>query len=114
MPSGLLYYPKGTRITLCGSTKFKEEFNKVNMWLTLQGFVVYSVAAFGHADAHGFTPEQKALLDEVHKLKIDNSDAIFVIDVDRYIGDSTKSEIEYAKSKRMMIDYYHQYKQLIK
>lgn len=33
----------------------------------------------------------------MHKRKIDMSDEIFVINVDGYIGDSTRSEIEYAK-----------------
>lgn len=39
----------------------------------------------------------KAMLDDMHKAKIDMADEIFVINVDGYIGDSTRSEIEYAK-----------------
>jgi hypothetical protein len=96
---------KGKRITLCGSTKFKREFDAINKQLTLEGNVVYSVCAFGHADKIEWTKEQKELLDEVHKRKIDNSDAIFVIDVDGYIGNSTHSEIEYAAYHNKTIRY---------
>jgi hypothetical protein len=84
------------RITLCGSTKFKAELETWNLKLKLAGWVVYSCAAFGHADDRNFTDEQKTVLDEVHKRKIDNSDAIVVLNVGGYIGNSTKSELEYA------------------
>ena len=36
------------------------------------------------------------MLDDMHKRKIDMADEIFVINVDGYVGSSTKSEIEYA------------------
>ena len=40
--------------------------------------------------------DTKKMLDKMHKQKIDMSDEILVINLDGYIGDSTKSEIEYA------------------
>ena len=95
----------GKRITLCGSTKYKYEFEQINQILTMLGGVVYSVGFYGHADGIEFTKEQKELLDTVHKLKIDNSDAIFVINVDDYIGHSTQSEISYAKALNKQIYY---------
>ena len=36
-------------ITLCGSTKFKEDFMNVQRKLTLEGHIVISVGCFGHA-----------------------------------------------------------------
>lgn len=36
------------------------------------------------------------MLDKVHKRKIDNSDAIYVICPGGYIGESTRSEMDYA------------------
>ena len=48
----------------------------------------------------------KEILDDMHKRKIDMSDGIFVLNGGGYIGESTKSEIEYAKSKGKFIDYY--------
>ena len=82
-------------ITLCGSTRFKDEFERINRELTLQGWIVISVGCFGHA-GDTFTEEQKIMLDDIHKRKIDMADAIFVINKDGYIGASTKSEIKYA------------------
>ena len=82
-------------ITLCGSTRFKEDFERVNRELTLAGNIVISVGCFGHA-GDTFTEEQKVMLDDIHKRKIDMADAIYVINPDDYIGSSTKSEILYA------------------
>ena len=47
----------------------------------------------------------KIMLDDMHKRKIDMADEIFVINVDGYIGDSTRSEIEYAKQTGKMVRY---------
>lgn len=84
------------RITLCGSTRFKRAFIEWNVRLTLEGNVVYSVCRHGHADMIVHSPEEKVLLDRVHTAKIDNSDEIFVLDVQGYIGESTRSEIDHA------------------
>ena len=91
-------------ITLCGSTKFKAEFMKVQKELTLKGYIVISVGCFGHS-GDVITDEQKIMLDNMHKRKIDMADEIFVINVDGYIGESTKSEIEYAKSHNKKLNY---------
>jgi hypothetical protein len=101
------------RVTLCGSTKFKREFEALNRQLTLEGNVVYSVSCFGHADKIPFTVEQKELLDKVHKAKIDNSDGIFVIDVDGYIGESTRSEISHAEQTGKFVKYLSSFPDLI-
>lgn len=85
-------------ITLCGSTRFKDEFERINKELTLQGNIVISVGCFGHF-GDVFTDEQKIMLDDIHKSKIDMADEIFVINKNGYIGSSTKSEIEYARIK---------------
>lgn len=95
-------------ITLCGSTKFKDEFMQQQKRLTLEGNIVISVGLFGHVDGDYktiITDEIKEMLDDIHKRKIDMSDAIFVIDVDGYIGSSTRSEIEYAKATGKEIMY---------
>lgn len=87
-------------ITLCGSTRFKEQFLEAQKKLTLNGNIVISVGLFGHSgDNEALNDETKAMLDRQHLAKIDLADEIFVINVDGYIGDSTRNEIEYAKSK---------------
>jgi hypothetical protein len=94
-------------ITLCGSTRFKDEFNKQNARLTMEGNIVISVGIFGHTDTDGvqFKEGGKEKLDKIHLHKIDMADEIFVINVGGYIGSSTKNEIEYAKSKGKTVNY---------
>lgn len=93
-------------ITLCGSTKFKDAYIKAQKDLTLKGNIVISVGLFGHSgDDEVWTEGTKAMLDDMHKRKIDMADEIFVINVGGYIGESTKSEIEYAKKNGRKVNY---------
>lgn len=93
-------------VTLCSSTKFKDEFVKIQKELTLAGNIVISVGLFGHSgDDEVWTNDTKEMLDDMHKRKIDMADEIFVINVGGYIGDSTKSEILYAKKNGKKINY---------
>lgn len=94
-------------ITLCGSTRFKEQFLEVQKRLTLEGNIVISVGLFGHSgDDEVWTEGTKEMLDDMHKRKIDMADEIFVINVDDYIGSSTRSEIEYAKASGKTVNYF--------
>lgn len=94
-------------ITLCGSTKFKDEFIAEQKRLTLEGNIVISVGLFGHSgDNEVWIAGTKHMLDEMHKAKIDMADEIFVIDVDGYIGESTTREINYAIYLRRPVKYY--------
>lgn len=97
------YYPI---ITLCGSTRFKDTFMEVQKKLTLEGNIVLSVGVFGHSDNEEPSEEQKTMLDNMHKTKIDMADMIYVINVDGYIGKSTQSEIDYATAHGKSIIYH--------
>ena len=100
-------------ITLCGSTKFKDEFMRLQKELTLKGNIVISVGLFGHSGDNevwenmdeGTLTKTKEMLDDMHKRKIDMSDEIFVINVGGYIGESTKSEIDYAIKNNKKVNY---------
>ena len=92
-------------ITLCGSIKFKDEFIKVQEELTLKGNIVLTPNFFNSLKKEDIDKKTKEMLDEMHKQKIDMSDAILVINPNGYIGDSTKSEIEYAKAQNKEILY---------
>ena len=93
-------------ITLCGSTRFKEQFMAEQKRLTLEGSIVISVGLFGHSgDDEVWTEGTKKMLDDMHKRKIDMADEIFVINVGGYIGSSTRSEIEYAKATGKPVAY---------
>jgi hypothetical protein len=93
------------KITLCGSLKFEQQFHEWNKKLTLAGHVVYSVAVFpSYAGSKSwYTEEEKIGLDLIHLLKISNSDAIFVINVGHYIGESTTREIEWAHLNEKLV-----------
>lgn len=95
-------------ITLCGSTRFKSEFERLNMELTLEGNVVISVGVFAHADGIEVTEQQKEQLDKIHLQKIDMADELFIVNVGGYIGSSTKNEIEYAKQHGIPVRYLEQ------
>jgi hypothetical protein len=98
-------------VTLCGSTKFKEDFVKVQKELTLQGNIVISVGLFGHSgDNEVWSKDTKEMLDDMHKRKIDMADEIFVVNKNGYIGESTKSEIAYAKSTGKPVRYLEEIK----
>lgn len=93
-------------ITLCGSTRFKEQFLEAQKRLTLEGNIVISVGLFGHSgDEEVWKEGTKEMLDDMHKRKIDMADAIYVINVGGYIGSSTRSEIEYAKKQGKQVLY---------
>jgi len=100
-------------ITLCGSTRFKDDFMRVQKELTLKGNIVISVGLFGHSGDdevwdgmdEGTLSKTKEMLDDMHKRKIDMADEIFVINVGGYIGNSTRSEIEYAVKNGKKVNY---------
>ena len=93
-------------ITLCGSTRFKNEFMEAQKRLTLEGNVVITVGLYGHSgDDVVWTEGVKDMLDRQHLAKIDLADEIFVINVGGYIGDSTRREIAYAEFKGKSITY---------
>lgn len=110
------YPPNGTGerpdiVCLCGSTRFKDAFDEANYQETMAGRIVLSVGFMMHASGNrhgqdvGATPEQKIALDNLHKRKIDLADEVFVLNVGGYIGDSTRSEIDYAVSRGKPVRY---------
>jgi hypothetical protein len=97
---------KPITVCLCGSTRFMREFHDANLRLTLEGKIVLTVGAFGHSDTDlKLDDETKAELDELHKRKIDKADEILVLNVGGYIGSSTRSEIEYARTYDRVVRY---------
>ena len=92
-------------ITLCGSINFRDEFLKVQEKLVLEGNIVFTPNFFDNIKKEEISLETKEMLDKMHKQKIDMSDEIYVINQGGYIGESTKLEIEYAKSKGKKVTY---------
>jgi hypothetical protein len=100
-------------ITLCGSTKFYEETEKVATMLSKNGYLVLKTSFYSQSrDKDLFdsmTPqEQNELVDRFvheHCMMIYMSSGIYVINPNGYIGESTKKEIEYAKSLGKFVMY---------
>ncbi len=90
-------------ICFCGSTRFTEQM-LVKQWeLTKQGYIVLSWCALPDWYSSGHTGAQmaeqegvKEVVDEGHKRKIDLADEVLVMNINGYIGESTRSEIDYA------------------
>jgi len=95
-------------ITLCGSTRFMDEFARQNEKFTLAGNIVFSVAVRSSNGTNKVSQTQKTILDQVHFHKIRMSDEIFVINCENYIGDSTKKEIDFARSIGRKVTFLHE------
>lgn len=93
-------------ITVCGSLKFRDEMMKITEKMELQENCMISVIYPTNENKDYYTDEQADILDKMHKEKIKMSDAILVVNVGGYIGSSTRSEIEFAKSLNKEIIYY--------
>ena len=92
-------------ITVCGSLKFKKEMMKVAEKMALDGYCILT-PVYPVSENIERTKEQLIKLKEAHLKKIELSDAILVVNINNYIGDSTKLEIDYAKKLGKEIIYY--------
>ena len=102
-------------VTLCGSTRFADEFSKQGLLLSLEGKIVLSIALLTEAVVQGLGLENsdhfgealnaKEMLDELHLRKIDLSDSILVLNVGGYVGESTLREIHYARQHGKRVDW---------
>jgi hypothetical protein len=97
-----------TVVCLCGSTRFRKDYEVVGVAEALAGHIVISCQLFQDGAGDGWKnigEDMKATLDELHKRKIDLADEIVVIDRDGYVGESTRGEIEYAQAQGRRIRY---------
>lgn len=95
---------KAPKVCLCGSTRFKEKFIEVARDLTMKGYIVTMPMVFVHSGDDA-SAEDKIFLDEVHKAKIADADLVYIVNCNGYIGNSTKSEIEWAIELGKKIEY---------
>lgn len=92
-------------IVLCGSTRFKEDFIKMQQVLTLQGNLVLAPNVYSQYDDIYIDDNIINMLKEIHQQKIDMCDEIYVINKDGYIGKSTREEIKYAEEHNKVVKY---------
>ena len=79
-------------ITICCSTKYIDEIIKYYNELTEQGFIVLADLT-DHSRQELF---DKAMVDDMHKQKIDMADEVHVLIKNNHYGESVKSELLYA------------------
>ena len=92
-------------ITICGSMRYSKEMMKIAYELELkEGYAV--IQCVYNIDGQRYEGVNASILDKIHRKKIDISDAIYVVNIDGYIGNSTKSEIEYAKNNGKEVIYH--------
>ncbi|MFJ5646325.1 hypothetical protein [Streptomyces sp. NPDC093223] len=99
-------------VVLCGSTRFWEQFTEAALYETAAGRIVLAPGCnLRTPHALWSTPDRaarmKAMLDTLHLRKIDLADDVLVVNPGGYIGDSTRREIEYARSLGKEIRYTH-------
>jgi hypothetical protein len=104
---------KPTVVCLCGSTRFTEAYQEANLQETLRGHIVLTIGCDMKSDHALFDglPDYaleriKSDLDELHLRKIDLADEVLVLDVDGYIGESTRRELNYARQHGKRIRYW--------
>lgn len=104
-PPGCTIPDRPRMVVLCGSTRFADAFRKANLEETLAGRMVLSIGCDMRSDAEvfaGVDSEEldliKDRLDTLHKRKIDAADEVLVLNVGGYVGESTRSEIAYARA----------------
>jgi hypothetical protein len=92
-----------TVITLCGSMRFRDELERLDAELTLAGHVVLTPTALSPSTE--LNAEERARLGRVHLQKIAMSDEVVVVNVGDYVGESTRREIEHARSRGIPVSF---------
>jgi hypothetical protein len=92
-----------TVITLCGSMRFREEFARLDAELTLAGHVVLSPTAVDPSTE--LDADERARLGRMHLQRIAMSDEVLVVNVGGYVGESTRREIEHARSRGIPVSF---------
>ena len=86
--------------------RFKDEMMRISEKLELEGKCILTPIFPVGSSKKEYSKAEEMILDEAHKERIKLSDAIYVVNVDNYIGSSTRSEIEFAKSLGKEV-FYH-------
>lgn len=92
-------------VTLCGSLKFQKEMMTIAEKMALEGYCILT-PVYPVLENVERTEKQLIKLKEEHFKRIELSDAILVVNVNNYIGNSTNIEIEYAKEPGKEIMYF--------
>ena len=91
-------------VTLCGSMRFAREMQEIALDLEVkQGYCV--LTPIGDKMVKPSEQEREKLA-QAHFKKIDMSDAVYVVNIGGYIGESASKEVFYAKEHNKEIIYH--------
>ena len=107
--------PRPPVVCLCGSTRFRREFQKAGLRETIAGRIALSIGSAPGTDGEHFGKlpraeydRVKAVLNEPHPRKIDLADEVLILNVGGYIGESTAREPAYARANGKAIRFLEQ------
>ncbi len=98
-------------VTICGSTRFRDQLNAARRAETLAGHIVLSSEVYFKDDpdlermGDAASLRLKEAMDELHLRKIDLSDEVLILNVGGYIGESTRREWDYALRMRKRVRF---------
>jgi hypothetical protein len=92
-------------VCLCGSSRFYDQFLLTSYHLGMSGCIAVMPAFYAHLTS---VCAEKVTIGELHKRKIDLANRVLVLNVGGYIGESTRSEIDYAEGRGIRVDYLEQ------
>ncbi len=95
-------------VTICGSMKFEKEMQRIAFLLETKHHLNVLQCVY-NADNMEISEIERGFLEKAHFRKIELSDAIYVVDIQGYIGDQVSKEIEFAKSKEKEIILHSEY-----
>ena len=85
--------------------RFREELERLETELTLAGHVVLAPVSLAAGTGTDLTEEQRARLGRVHLQKVAMADEVLVVNVAGYVGESTRREIDHARSRGIAVRY---------
>jgi len=96
-------------VTICGSMKFADQMQKIAWELeTKKGYCVLQPVYHDKKKTESFSELEALYLN--HNKKIEMADAIYVVNINGYIGETTKNGIAFAKSNKKEIIYHEELK----
>ncbi len=98
---------KEKKIGLVGSIRFKDYFIKIESILQINYNKIISICSVdGLLNKEKFSYDEWEALQKICLQKLKDQEAILVLDINKYIGDHTKEEIEYFKKNLNKPIYY--------
>ena len=93
------------KLTLCGSARFESVWHEANKQLGLAGHICYSLMTFPsiEGDKSWYTEEEKWMLDLAHFAKIEESNAVLILNINNYLGESSFRELKWARMRNKSI-----------